>query len=278
MTPRKYKLRFWGARGTIPTPGSGSVKFGGNTSCCALELDDKQTIIIDCGSGLRLLGRHLAANGGLAGRSYRIFLSHYHFDHIEGFALFQPLYHPDSKITIIGPSHQGRGPKEILESLLCPPYFPVSLADAPAQVEYETLDGAPVTIGDVTVDSIAVNHPGGCFSFRLRCGDRRIVYATDHEHCKPEIDEALLDFSRGADSLIYDATYEPAEYEEYRRGWGHSTWYAAVRLAIDAQVKRLVLFHHHPDYIDSELEQLVEVARGEFPSTEAAYEGLELPL
>ena len=122
-----------------------------------------------------------------------------------------------------------------------------------------------------------MNHPDGCLSFRLDHGDRSVVYATDHEHGDEPTDQALVEFSRNAEYLIYDATYMRGEYEQLRRGWGHSTWYAAVQTAISAKVKTLVLFHHHPDHTDEELEKVLEIARKEFPSTEIAREGAELP-
>ncbi len=167
--------------------------------------------------------------------------------------------------------------RDILESLIRPPYFPVTLADVPSELDFMSADGTPRVIGDITVSSLPLNHPDGCLSFRLEHGDRRIVYATDHEHGEASTDDDLVKFSRDAEYLIYDATYMRAEYEELRRGWGHSTWYAAVQTAIAARVKTLVLFHHHPEHTDDELEKVLQIARKEFPSTEIAREGLELP-
>jgi phosphoribosyl 1,2-cyclic phosphodiesterase len=279
MTGSSYKLRFWGARGTAPTPASDMLDFGGNTSCLSVTLGEREHIILDCGTGVRLLGNALAQRKAADDPArYHIFLTHYHFDHVEGLPLFQPLYDPNSRITIHGFESDGRSVQEVLESLIRPPYFPVSLAAVPSKVNYDTVGPEPREIGDVTVNALSLNHPGGCFSFRLERGDRRIVYATDHEHGVEETDSALIEFSRGADYLIYDTTYMRAEYEALRRGWGHSTWFAAVQIASTAQVGTLVLFHHHPEHTDEELRKLLRVTRAEFPSTEAAREGLELPL
>ena len=279
MTSSRYKLRIWGARGTGPTPAADRLHYGGNTSCVALELDDGTHIILDCGSGLVALGAALAERKDAARGHLHLFFSHYHFYHIEGLPNFLPLYDPHSLITIYGADTGGRSVREILESYICPPYFPVSLASAPSRLDYRRVEAsASFVIGDVTVRSLPVNHPDGCRSFRLERGKRSIVYATDHEHGDEPTDRALLEFVRGADYLIYDATYQPAEYDELRRGWGHSTWYAAVQLAVTAGVGSLVLFHHHPEHTDDQLTRVLEVARSEFPSTEIAREGLELDL
>lgn len=274
MAKPGYLLRFWGARGTTPTPGADTVRFGGDTACVSLSLGEDEHIVLDCGSGLRHLGRVLAKPPG----RFHVFLSHYHFDHIEGLPLFLPLYDAASRITIHGPRLCGRTARDILESFIRPPYFPVTLADVPSRLGYETVGREAFPVRDVTVDSVSLNHPDGSVSFRLTRGDRRIVYATDHEHGNAAIDEGLIEFSRDADYLIYDATYQPAEYEELRRGWGHSTWYAAVQTALAAKVKTLLLFHHHPDHSDEELERVLRVARREFPATELSRPGLELEL
>jgi len=278
MPVPEYKLRIWGARGTVPSPSAKLLRFGGNTSCLAVSLPEREHVILDCGSGLRHFGRSLAPNpDGLTTR-FNIFLSHYHFDHVEGLPLFQPLFDPHSTIRIHGPSSCGMDVKQILEGLIRPPYFPVTLADVPSTIEYVDSVGPPVVIGDVTVDSMPLNHPDGSYSYRLRRANRSIIYATDHEHGEEATDRALVEFARGAAHLIYDATYEPAEYDEFRRGWGHSTWYEAVQTAIAAKVENLILFHHHPDHTDDELEGVLEFAQKEFPRTMICHEGLELPL
>ncbi len=278
MAAETYRLRFWGVRGTVPTPAADKVRFGGNTSCLAVALGDREHLILDCGTGVRLLGNSLASPAGGVARRFHLFFTHYHFDHVEGLPLFHPLYDPHSTITIYGFNAHGQGSRQILESLIRPPYFPVTLAHVPSKLDYVALDGSPIEIGDVRVSSLPLNHPDGSFSFRLEHGARRIVYATDHEHGDPTTDQALIEFARDADCLIYDATYMQTEYESLRRGWGHSTWYAAVRTALAARVRQLVLFHHHPEHKDEELERVLAVAREEFAATELAREGLELPL
>ncbi len=277
MTDPGYRLRFWGVRGTVPTPAHEMLSFGGNTVCLAAALGDQEFLVLDCGSGLRLLGNHVASLAQGIPRRYHIFLSHYHFDHIEGLPFFPPLYDAHSSFVFHGFKSDGRSTREILEGLISPPYFPVRLAGVPARVEYVDTDGFPIKVGDVQVSCLPLRHPDGSLSYRLEHAGRRVVFATDHEHGDEATDRALIKFSEGADYLIYDATYLQGEYESLRRGWGHSTWYAAVRTARLARVKTLVLFHHHPDHTDSDLEEILRVAREELPSTEIAREGMELP-
>ena len=274
MTARSYKLRFWGVRGTVATPEAGKLGYGGNTSCLAVDLGDQEHLILDCGTGIRLLGNQQARRPGP--HRYHVFISHYHLDHIIGLPFFQPLYDKNSTIVFHGFGTDGRSVEEVLQRFMSPPYFPVLLRDVPSTVQYVTDDRSPVQVGGLTVSSLALNHPDGCLSYRLDNGDRRVVYATDHEHGDDKTDQELVRFAAGADHLIYDAMYQETEYEKLRRGWGHSTWYAAIRVALAAGVKNLVLFHHHPDHTDEELEKVLGLAREELPSSHLAAEGMEL--
>jgi phosphoribosyl 1,2-cyclic phosphodiesterase len=262
----------------VPTPSADRLSFGGNTPCLAVSLSDQEHIILDCGSGVRLLGNTFLNRPGNTANRFHVFLSHYHFDHVEGLPLFPPLYDEKNSFTFYGSGFGERTVREILQSLIAPPYFPVTIASAPSTIDYVSAHGPPKVIGDVTVASMPLNHPDGCLAYRLEHGERRIVYATDHEHGNEATDRGLIDFATEADHLIYDATYMHHEYEQLRRGWGHSTWYAAVQISIAAKVKNLVLFHHHPDHTDDELRQVLEVARREFPAIELAREGAELAL
>jgi len=278
MDSSDRRLEFWGVRGTAPTPGIDRLGHGGNTICLAARLADDEYLVLDCGSGARLLGKEIATQR--AGRPTRIHLlfSHYHFDHVEGLPLFLPLYDRNTTIRIHGAASLGRSVKSILEHLIAPPYFPVSIAGAPARIEYDEIDGQPFSIGDLRVSTLPLNHPDGSIAYRLERDGRRVVFATDHEHGDPHVDAALASFSEAADHLIYDATYVPSEYESLRKGWGHSTWYAAIATARAARVRNLVLFHHHPDHSDGELEAIWRLAKDEFPATLVAREGMGIPL
>ncbi len=277
MSEAALKLVFWGVRGTTPTPEATRCRFGGNTICASVSLGPDEHVILDCGSGLRSFGNALAARKPRPPQRFHVFLSHYHFDHVEGLPYFQPLYDAESTFTFRGFDARGMSVRDVLVGLIRPPYFPVTLAGVPARTAYVPVDGSDVTLGSLVVSSIPLHHPDGCLAYRLTHAGRTLVFATDHEHGDPAIDSALAEFARDAEYLIYDATYLPPEYESLRRGWGHSTWYAAVAIGRAARVKNLVLFHHHPDHTDDDLERVEEVARAEFSSTVIAREGMELP-
>ena len=271
-----FRLKFWGVRGTVATPAADKLRYGGNTPCASVQVAEDEYLVLDCGTGMRLLGAEISRARGGKPTKINVFLSHYHFDHIEGLSLFQPLYDPAASIVFHGFVTEGRTIRQNLENLIAPPYFPVRLGGAPASCEYRSADGKPVRVGDLVVDSLPLTHPDGSLGYRLDHGGRRLVFATDHEYGVPEVDAALADFSREADYLIYDATYMQAEYETLRMGWGHSTWFAAVQAARAAQVKILVLFHHHPEHTDAQLDEIEKITRAELPTACVAREGMEL--
>jgi phosphoribosyl 1,2-cyclic phosphodiesterase len=276
MQPTGYRLKFWGVRGTCATPAPDKLRYGGNTACAAIQVADDQFLILDCGTGVRLLGAALAKQRGGKPTRYHIFLSHYHLDHVEGLSLFQPLYDPASSIIFHGFASDGRSIRTNLEKLIAPPYFPVALNGVPSSVQFKDVDGSVFSVGDLKVDSMPLSHPDGSVAYRVTNGSRRLIFATDHEHGIDAVDRALVEFSREADYLIYDATYMQAEYETLRKGWGHSTWYAAVQSARNAKVKTLVLFHHHPEHTDDQLDEMERIARLELPTAVVAREGMEL--
>jgi phosphoribosyl 1,2-cyclic phosphodiesterase len=276
MIPARFHLRFWGVRGTVPTPFPDRLRYGGNTPCAAVALGGDEFLVLDAGTGLRVLGQDLLQAGRRKGLRFHIFLSHYHFDHLEGLSLFPALYEPECHLTVYGASAMHREVGDLLRTLVAPPYFPVALAGAPAGVEFRPLNGEPVQVGALTVATLPLRHPDGSTAFRLEHEGGRLVFATDHEHGDDIVDRSLVEFARGAEVLVYDATYEPAEYEEMRRGWGHSTWYAAVQTALSAGVRRLVLFHHHPEHTDDQLDAIERLARSEFAGTDVAREGMEV--
>ncbi len=278
MESSNRQLEFWGVRGTVPTPAADRLGHGGNTACLAARLAEDEYLVVDCGTGVRLFGMEIAKRS--AGRPVRIHVlfSHYHFDHIEGLPHFPPLYDRNSEIRIHGFAPEGQSLRSTLETILAPPYFPVRLSGSPARIDYFELRGEPFRVADLTVSTLPLNHPYGCVAYRFDRAGNRIVFATDHEHGDPEVDAALTAFARGVDYLIYDATYVPAEYESLRKGWGHSTWYAAVGTARAAGARNLVLFHHHPEHTDRELEEVLRLARREFPATLVAREGMGIPL
>ena len=266
-------VRFWGVRGSLATPGRATARYGGNTPCVEVVAGD-QRIVFDMGSGLRELGNSLHGRRPVHAT---FFLSHYHWDHILGLPFFKPAYDPGSELVVYGATRLGKSVRDILAGQMINPYFPVSLAEMKGGFEFRTVEsGSVVDLGDARVTVRELAHPGGALGFRVDRGGSSVVYATDFEHgCGG--DEALVELSRGADLLIYDATYTVPEYTRYR-GWGHSTWAEGIRFCREAGVKRLVLFHHDPSRDDKAVDEIVREARTQFPRTEAAREGREIVL
>lgn len=273
-------IRFWGVRGSIPSPGPETSGVGGNTSCVEVRCGN-HVAILDSGTGIRRLGDALMARGSAVDAT--ILYSHVHWDHIQGLPFFAPLYRPDTVLRLIG--NPETGPlRDVLCSQMSAPSFPVSLADVPAQLEFRPYpETEPFDVGPFRVTTAALHHPGGVRGIRLECGGRSVVYATDTEHYDGgQLDAALVDLAAGADVLIYDAMYTRDEYEGRvgmpRRGWGHSTWCEGVRVARAAEVGKLILFHHDPSHSDAQVAAIEEAAASDLPGTIAAREGLEIAL
>ena len=276
MASGTYRLRFWGVRGTVATPAPDKLRYGGNTPCASVQVSDDEFLVLDCGTGMRLLGAAIARARAGKPTKINVFLSHYHFDHVEGLSLFQPLYDPATTLVFHGFESDGRTIRQNLETLIAPPYFPVRLGGAPSSREYRNLDGSEIRVGGLTVSWLPLSHPDGSVAYRIDHGGRRVVFATDHEYGDPAVDSALAEFAKGAEYLIYDATYMQAEYETLRKGWGHSTWFAAVQAARAAAAKTLVLFHHHPEHTDDQLDEIERITRAELKTACVAREGMEL--
>jgi len=273
------KVRFWGVRGSIPTPGPTTVKVGGNTACvevrCGTDL-----VILDAGTGLRGLGGALLKE--MPVRAH-LFFSHVHWDHIQGFPFFLPAFVNGNRFDLFGGRKITSTLAETLAGQMNFPNFPVSLTDMAAQMNFHDLrEGEAVACGDAVISNKQLNHPGGVFAYRVDFGGHSVVVATDTEHygC---LDQKLVSLSEGADVLIYDAMYTPEEYEGSadlapRTGWGHSTYVEGIRTARAARARKLVLFHHDPDHDDAFVRGIEARARREFPDAVAAYEGLVINL
>ena len=261
-------ITIWGSRGSIPSPGPDTVRYGGDTTC--LEINSRgYRLIVDAGSGIRKLGQKMLREEGRLESAF--FLTHMHWDHMSGFPFFRPAYKPEFRFFLCG----GAGPQhEILKYLqhqMDPPYFPVDSTILRA----EFLEGCVCENGDcrnrlnhfdleVRCESIPLNHPNGGYGLKMTDGDRKFVFLTDNEirfaHPEGLSRDAYVAFCRGADLLIHDAQYTEKEYR-ITRSWGHSTFDDAVDLALEAGVRRLGLYHHDPDRTDIELDELVEYCR-----------------
>ncbi len=267
-------------RGSIPAPGAQTRRYGGNTPCVEMRCGD-ELLIFDLGSGVRQLGEAQAANAAKSPVKASIFMSHYHYDHLQGLPFFTPMFNPLNAFTLYGPSRNGLSVKEILAGQMVPPYFPVTAEMVfRAQVEYRPFsEGTREQLGEAVVTALELNHPGGNLGYRVDYKGHSVVYATDIEHGS-DVDDRLAEFARGTDLLIYDAMYTEDEYlgksGAPKTGWGHSTWNAAVRAAQRAQAKTLVLFHHDPTHDDAEMERILRAVRKLRPEAIAARENQTL--
>jgi phosphoribosyl 1,2-cyclic phosphodiesterase len=272
------KLRFWGVRGSTPTPTAENFRYGGNTSCLEIRTAQGEIIIFDCGTGLRLFGKQLLREFGPKSIEAYVFLSHYHWDHIQGIPFFEPLYNPESRFYFHSfPSHACTV-QQALEEQMSAPHFPIKMSAMAAHREFCKVEKETFTFRDAVLKTVPLNHPQGCLGFRLESGGKVLVYATDNEPGSPEHDRNVRKLAEGADIFIYDAQYTPFEYANFKKGWGHSTWREAVTIADEAQVKQLILFHHDPDHNDTFLETIVNETQRFFPNVLAAWEGLEIDL
>lgn len=276
--PTRFSVRFWGVRGSLATSGPEFAQVGGNTSCVEVRLGG-HLLILDAGSGIYRLGRSLPSR-----IEATILLSHFHWDHIQGFPFFRPAYDAGSRLSIYGPAADAAEVEDALRRQMNAPHFPVPLESMESQLYFGALRSRDeLKIGAARIMTRQLNHPQGCLGYRISLGSTSVAYVTDTEHMDNGIiDPSVLDLADQATVLIYDAQYTDAEYRgdcgRPRKGWGHSTVSAACRVARAARAKRLVLFHHDPAHDDDFVGRLVEQAALLFPHVVAACEGMELDL
>lgn len=272
---REPHLKFWGVRGSIPTPTLENLGFGGNTAC--IELRSRGGIlIIDGGTGARKLGVCLEEELPQRSLTLHLLLTHFHWDHIQGLPFFAPLYDSGNQIMI----YSGRPADEvtgILGGQMSNPYFPVGFGFMSAVRSFVQLRDGGERAATVVVHPFPLNHPQGATGFRIEVDGTVITHASDVEHGDPKLDGILREYAQNADVLIYDAQYTPEEYER-KKGWGHSTWLEATRVARECNVGRLILFHHDPGHDDTCMREIVRHAQEEFENTDAAEEGMEIAL
>jgi phosphoribosyl 1,2-cyclic phosphodiesterase len=297
------RIRLWGVRGSIPVPGRGTVRYGGNTSCVEVRADG-EIIILDAGSGIRLLGLALDKEFGPRSMRLTLLISHTHWDHIQGLPFFSPAYNQKNLIRVLGYEGARAGLAKILASQMETPFFPVSLRQLPSHLAIEELKEMEFQVGNVEVRSKFANHPGVCVGYRLATSSGSIAYFPDnepYEDLKLQLasrdgiseEEArdfanaertkLVDFLEGCDVALMDTQYTDEEYAKHI-GWGHSSVDSVVSLALDANVGKLILFHHDPNHDDAMIDKIVEHARtlvaksGKPLEIEGAQEGAEILL
>ncbi len=266
------KLKFWGVRGSIPSPGESTVRYGGNTTCIEIRTDDNELIILDGGTGIFPLAQTLLKELPVTAH---IFNTHSHWDHIQGLPFFIPIFIPGNTINLYGAFDPitGAGPKRIMDVQMQYSYFPVREAEMQSNFEYISLMPNQATeIGDATVTAILLNHPVINFGYRIDCNGKSIFFTGDHEPHFNIYDagdegyeeyQSLIEVQRssiveaisGVDILVADSSYTVDEYVT-KKGWGHGTFDGCIQLASDAGVKRLYCTHHEPTRCDDELEKV----------------------
>lgn len=275
----RFKVKFWGVRGSIPCPGPETVRYGGNTPCIEMEVAGK-CLIFDGGTGLRVLGQALLKQMPLEAH---IFFTHTHWDHIQGFPFFTPAFIKGNLFHIYGTTApNGATIKQRHHDQMLHPNFPVPLQIMQADLQFYDLDfGETLLLDDVEIENAKLNHPGEAVGYRVSWRGLSVAYVTDTEHYPDRLDSNVLWLAREADVLIIDAAYTDDEYyseTSSKVGWGHSTWQEAVKVAKAANVKQLVIFHHDPLHNDKFLDRIAEEAAQAFPNTILAKEGLTLEL
>lgn len=290
------RVKFWGVRGSIASPGPSTVFYGGNTSCVEVRAEG-EIIVLDAGTGIRELGLSLVKEFQKQPLRITLLLTHTHWDHIQGFPFFVPAYDPKNTVRILGYEGARQGLAATLSAQMESPYFPVGMKELPSNLDIEELRDMEFSIGKVRVKAMFVNHPGICVGYRLETSTGSIVFIPDNEpfhrmHAKPgaaditalqfaaQQDEKLIAFIHGADVLIIDSQYDCNEYESHV-GWGHACVDDVAELATRAGVKQLFLFHHDPTHDDERVSRMLAHARqlaGNGTHVEAAREGLEVVL
>lgn len=272
------RIRFWGVRGTIPSPDPDTIKLGANTSCLDILTSDQSLIILDAGTGIRSLGKSLQEEypNRIVGT---MLISHTHYDHIQGFPFFGPLMGNNgrqNRFVVVGQKILGQQLEEVLAGQIMEPYLPFKYKQLTADIHVKEMhENESMVIGDETVVSAApLDHPGGCLGYRIENDGHVFAYCTDTSH-RNGLNENVLKLAQDADLLVHDAHWSVSERELYP-DWGHSSWLEAAQVAVEARVKCLALFHYSPDASDQEMEMRLEKAREIFPNTILAYEGLTI--
>ena len=271
-----FFVRFWGVRGSIACPGTDYVRYGGNTPCLEVGCDGR-VLIFDAGTGLRLLGQKIDKSGVV---DADVFFTHTHLDHVVGLPFFTSAFRPDNKFRLwSGHLPENIAMRDVIGRLMSSPLFPVPIDVFQADLAFEEFKPGNRIVLSETIElaTAPLNHPQGAVGYRVEYQGKSICYVSDTEHYADRIDENILRLIKGADVVVYDATYTDEEYANYV-GWGHSTWQEGVKLCDAGDVKQLVLFHHDPSHNDDAMDVIGREAAAARPGTVVAKEGMVIAL
>lgn len=273
-------VTFYGVRGSCPCPSEENRRYGGNTACVALTVSGEHPIIFDLGTGLRLFGTTQPLDGSFEGSAL---VTHIHWDHVQGLPFFPPADRIGANFDIFGPQQDEGSLADLFDGFMRPPYFPVTCSDLRGDIRFHEVLKDDLTIGEAKVMVRPVPHCGPTVGYRVDWNGRIVTYISDHQAPLglDTVSDSVLELASGSDLLIHDAQYTRAEFEE-KAHWGHCTVDYAVRVAQEAGVRKLVLFHHDPSHGDDRLDQLLGEAQASAgpsgPEVIAAYEGLSITL
>lgn len=272
MRKSSMRIQFWGVRGSIPSPGPETIRYGGNTPCIEVRCGD-HVIIFDAGTGLRPLGNTLVKNANI--NSFEIFLTHCHLDHVAGLPFFAPFFAEQCDVRIwAGNLLPATNVEQVVRKLMSPPLFPVGVEIFKAAIKFHDFKSGDILFPyeGVTMHTASLDHPNGATGYRLEYGGRVFALVSDTAGFPGNCDRELVALARNADLVVYDATFTEEEIVT-RAGWGHSTWVRGIRLAEKAGAKQLCLFHHDPSHDDEFMDSLAVDANEARPGTTTAREG-----
>jgi ribonuclease BN (tRNA processing enzyme) len=261
-------VKFWGTRGSIPVPGKGTLKYGGNTPCVEIRSSENKLLILDGGSGIRELGKHIVNSSNE--KDINIFISHYHWDHIQGIPFFMPLFNTNNKVTFYGISSNGLDVEKEMQQQMHPNNFPISLEEFKADLHFKEIDQNIIyNINGFKVETFILNHPSPTLTFKITENNACFIYMTDNElnidHTQGKQDDSflrtmnqdLISFCKDCDYLVHDAMFEETSMLD-KKGWGHSSNVSLAQFSIMANIKNLVLFHYNPDYDDTKIDIILK--------------------
>lgn len=275
MMDSEFLIQFWGVRGSVPSPGSDTIRYGGNTSCVEMRIGGKR-LIFDGGTGLRMLGKSLKSEMPI---DAHMFFTHYHWDHIQGVPFFTPAFTQGNCLHIHGSvPTPGISMQDHFQGRVLHLNSPVPVEQLRADIKFHDLVcGDAFSVDDIAIETAPLNHPNGAMGYRVTWQDYSVCYCTDTEHFEDHLDENVMHLARNANMLIYDAMYTDEEYHNPKSpkvGWGHSTWQEALRVGEAAGVKRVAIFHHEPNHTDDFLDQVALQVAEIAPQSFMAREGL----